>query len=129
MGNYIFGMITGLYCYYARTVKMPSECTKKIILAGVYLMVVISVVVVACHYFFYVNDYEKPSLWQAAFAMLTKNIWGLFGVFCTCAMVLKIESKEVKLSFFKEKVLIFFLVSQNSSLVSLKCAFFNHWDG
>lgn len=96
MGNYIFGMITGLYCFYALNVKMPSERVKKFILAGAYIAPVFSTFIVGLHYLFYNYDFEKPSIWMACFAMLTKNLWGFFGVFCTCAMVLKIESKRPK---------------------------------
>lgn len=71
---------------------MPSKGVQKFILAGAYLAPVIAVITVASHYFFYAYDFEKPSIWMALFAMFTKNVWGFFGVFCTCAMVLKIES-------------------------------------
>lgn len=97
MGNYIFGMMTGLYCFYARTVKMPSERTKRFILIGAYVIPVVSFFIVGFHYVFYAYDFEKPSIWNACFAMLTKNLWGFFGVFCTCSMVLKIESKKPKI--------------------------------
>lgn len=92
MGNYFFGIATGLYCYYALNVKMPSKRVQRFILAGAYIAPVIAVITVGSHYFFYAYDFEKPSIWMALFAMLTKNIWGFFGVFCTCSMVLKIES-------------------------------------
>uniref|UniRef100_A0A336KWQ4 CSON015542 protein n=1 Tax=Culicoides sonorensis TaxID=179676 RepID=A0A336KWQ4_CULSO len=91
MGNYFFGIATGLYCHYARTVKMPGPKMRKFILIGAYLMPILCAFVITLHYFFYANDFEKPSIWMALMSILTKNLWSYFCVFCTCAMVLKIE--------------------------------------
>lgn len=99
MGNYIFGIIAGLYCFYARTVKMPSKRTQKFLLIGAYVAPVLAAVVVGGHYIFYAHDFEKPSIWMACFAILTKNLWGFFTIFCTCSFILKIESESIKLLF------------------------------
>ncbi|XP_055623466.1 nose resistant to fluoxetine protein 6-like [Toxorhynchites rutilus septentrionalis] len=76
-GNYLAGMVTGLIYLSLRKNNIdPSQSKWFRILWKMVIPIAVSSLLV--HYIFYVNDYEKPSVWMAVYFTITKNSWGVF---------------------------------------------------
>ncbi|XP_055623467.1 nose resistant to fluoxetine protein 6-like [Toxorhynchites rutilus septentrionalis] len=77
-GNYIAGMVTGfIYLNLRKNNIDPAQKKWFRILWNMVIPIAIASLLV--HYIFYVNDFEKPSVWMAVYFAITKNSWGVFG--------------------------------------------------
>lgn len=83
LGNYIAGIITGMiYLNLQKTNTDPAQ--KKWFRIIWYLTVPTAFASLLSNYFFYEYNFEKPSLWMAAFFPLAKNTWGIY----TCVFMI-----------------------------------------
>ncbi|XP_058833427.1 nose resistant to fluoxetine protein 6-like [Topomyia yanbarensis] len=82
-GNFLGGMITGLLYMHLkkRNVNPVQKLWFRILW---YLVIPLSLASMLVHYIFYVNDFEKPSIWMAIYFPVMKNSWAFF----SCIFVL-----------------------------------------
>ncbi|XP_065086712.1 nose resistant to fluoxetine protein 6-like [Ochlerotatus camptorhynchus] len=77
LGNYLAGIITGLvYLHLQKNKINPVQNRWFRILWNLIIPMGIGSLLV--HYIFYVNDFEKPSLWMAIYYPVMKYTWGIF---------------------------------------------------
>ncbi|XP_062550134.1 nose resistant to fluoxetine protein 6-like [Armigeres subalbatus] len=77
LGNYLAGMITGLIYLHLRKNNIDPVQKRwfRILWFSIVPLAIGSLLV---HYIFYVNDFEKPSLWMAIIFPMMKYTWGIF---------------------------------------------------
>ncbi|XP_063697874.1 nose resistant to fluoxetine protein 6-like [Culicoides brevitarsis] len=86
IGPYLYGMITGVLLHNIRLFKV--KITQSRLLTGIwYLVVPIAVGTLLSGFIFYENNFEKPSLWIAIYASVSKNSWGLLGIIFILGLV------------------------------------------
>nr|XP_029732450.1 nose resistant to fluoxetine protein 6-like isoform X2 [Aedes albopictus] len=77
LGNYLAGMLTGLiYIHLKKNNINPVQ--KRWFRILWFLIVPLAIGSLLIHYIFYVNDFEKPSLWIAIYFPVMKYTWGFF---------------------------------------------------
>ncbi|XP_058463025.1 nose resistant to fluoxetine protein 6-like [Malaya genurostris] len=75
IGNFIAGIVTGLIHIHIRQNNI-DPVQKKWFRILWHLIVPMAIASFLVHYIFYVYDFEKPSLWMAAYFPVMKNSWG-----------------------------------------------------
>lgn len=79
-GNYFAGL--GMAMLYNNYKKNRVDVSKyKSFVFIFYAQFPIGLMAFLSAYLFYAYDFEKPALWIAVFAALSKNIWGILGAF------------------------------------------------
>ncbi|EAT32954.1 AAEL014803-PA, partial [Aedes aegypti] len=77
LGNYLAGMLTGLV-YLNLQKNNINPVQKRWFRIVWFLIVPTAIASLLIHYIFYVNDFEKPSLWMAIYFPVMKYTWGIF---------------------------------------------------
>ncbi|XP_021697471.1 nose resistant to fluoxetine protein 6 [Aedes aegypti] len=77
LGNYLAGMLTGLV-YLNLQKNNINPVQKRWFRIVWFLIVPTAIASLLIHYIFYVNDFEKPSLWMAIYFPVLKYTWGIF---------------------------------------------------
>uniref|UniRef100_A0A182JNH6 Acyltransferase 3 domain-containing protein n=1 Tax=Anopheles christyi TaxID=43041 RepID=A0A182JNH6_9DIPT len=79
-GSYLAGLIAGLLYHRLKRAGFDAHRHRGF-RALWYISLPTAIVLLLSAYIFYAYDFEKPALWIAAYAALSKNLWGaLFGV-------------------------------------------------
>ncbi|XP_058465293.1 nose resistant to fluoxetine protein 6-like [Malaya genurostris] len=81
-GSYLAGIIAGLTYRKLKYADFDVRKSKLFLLAW-YCSLPIGIMLLLSAYIFYAYDFQKPAIWIACYAAVSKNLWGLtFGVMC-----------------------------------------------
>ncbi|XP_058833864.1 nose resistant to fluoxetine protein 6-like [Topomyia yanbarensis] len=79
-GSYLAGLIAGLTYRHLKRGDFDVRQSKLFLLAW-YSALPMAILLLLSAYIFYAYDFEKPAIWIACYAAISKNLWGvIFGV-------------------------------------------------